>query len=313
MTTTRVRNSSSRRSELTRITCTDGVELAVRDSGPTDAPIAVVLAHGFCLRMAAWRQQLTALEHDHPELRVITYDQRGHGASDTGAPERCTIEQLGRDLNSVLDAVDHAGPVVVVGHSMGGMTILSHAAQFPTQIGRRIHGAVLVSTAAQGLDVAGVLPGWNTPLVSMLRYAVWAVPQPATHLQRAALRAAALAIHAAKAGGLRLPQLANTVSEGVIGSAGFTTMAAFLGSLQHHDETAALPTLSRIPTIVVCGELDHLTPLRNSHLIACAIDSAQLVTCAGVGHMTPFDAPSAVTAAITAVVHQVHRTTVPTA
>ena len=82
---------------------------------------------------------------------MVFYDQRGHGRSGEAAPETYTLTQLGKDLETVLQVVAPRGMIVLVGHSMGGMTVLSHARQFPEQYGRRIVGAALISSAAEGV------------------------------------------------------------------------------------------------------------------------------------------------------------------
>ena len=128
------------------VTTADGVDLAVREVGPADAPLTVVFSHGFCLRMAAFHFQRVRLEQEWGEqVRMVFYDQRGHGQSAEAPPDTYTIEQLGRDLEAVLAATAPKGPVVLVGHSMGGMTVLSHARQYPQRYPTRIVGVALIS------------------------------------------------------------------------------------------------------------------------------------------------------------------------
>ncbi len=113
------------------VTTPDGVPLAVREVGPEDAPLTVVFAHGFCLRMGAFHfQRMRLFDELGPQVRMIFYDQRGHGRSGEAPPETYTITQLGMDLETVLQVIAPRGPIVVVGHSMGGMTVLSHARQY---------------------------------------------------------------------------------------------------------------------------------------------------------------------------------------
>src|SRR6201995_616920 len=134
------------------VTTPDGVPLAVREVGPTDAPLTVVFAHGFCLRMGAFHFQRMRLSDEWgPQVRMIFYDQRGPGRSGDAPPETYTIAQLGMDLETVLQVIAPRGPILLVGHSMGGMTVLSHARQFPEHYGGRITGAALISSAAEGV------------------------------------------------------------------------------------------------------------------------------------------------------------------
>ena len=141
------------------VTAADGVPLAVREVGPSDAALTVVFAHGFCMCMGAFHFQRARLEEEWGEqVRMVFYDQRGHGQSGRAPVETYTVEQLGRDLEAVLAVTVPRGPVVVVGHSMGGMSILSHARQFSAALrlpcGRRrvdlVGGRGRVAVTARG-------------------------------------------------------------------------------------------------------------------------------------------------------------------
>ena len=93
------------------VTTPDGVDLAVREVGPEDAPLTVVFAHGFCLRMGAFYFQRARLaEQWGPQVRMVFYDQRGHGQSAEASPDTYTVEQLGKDLETVLAVMAPRGP-----------------------------------------------------------------------------------------------------------------------------------------------------------------------------------------------------------
>ena len=163
------------------VTTADGVPLAVREVGPADAPLTVVFAHGFCLRMGAFHFQRARLtEQWGPQVRMVFYDQRGHGQSGAAPPESYTVPQLGQDLEAVLAVMAPRGPVVLVGHSMGGMTVLAHARQYPQRYRSRIVGVALISTAAEGVS--------RSPLGEILR-------NPALEAARIAVRYAPKTVH----------------------------------------------------------------------------------------------------------------------
>ena len=144
------------------VTTPDGVPLAVREVGPEDAPLTVVFAHGFCLRMGAFYFQRARLtEQWGPQVRMVFYDQRGHGQSGDTPPESCTVPQLGHDLETVLAVMAPRGPVVLVGHSMGGMTVFAHARLYPQRYPARVVGVALISSAAEGVS--------RSPLGEVLR------------------------------------------------------------------------------------------------------------------------------------------------
>jgi pimeloyl-ACP methyl ester carboxylesterase len=141
----------------------DGAELHVEAAGPADAPLTVVLVHGWTLSSASWRAQVEALVGSPGAgVRVLAYDQRGHGRSTPGDEwwtgvahpkwgSGPSVDQLGRDLDAVLEALAPKGPVILAGHSMGGMTIMALADQRPELFGDRVRGVLLVDTSSGGL------------------------------------------------------------------------------------------------------------------------------------------------------------------
>src|SRR3954449_13470436 len=134
----------------------DGVDLHVEVEENAGAQLTVVLAHGFTARLAEWQLQREALR---PRARLVLFDQRGHGRSGWTDLTKATIDRTGRDLGEVLDATTPEGPVVLAGHSMGGMSIMALARQRPELFGPRVVGVFLMATSAGGLVETGIL-GW---------------------------------------------------------------------------------------------------------------------------------------------------------
>ena len=125
------------------VTTPDGVPLVVREVGPVTAPLTVVFAHGFCLRMGSFHFQRAALAEQWGEqVRMVFYDQRGHGGSGAAPVQTYTVSQLGQDLETVLQVMVPRGPVILVGHSMGG-PVAVEAAEL---LGDRVIGIVGVDT-----------------------------------------------------------------------------------------------------------------------------------------------------------------------
>jgi pimeloyl-ACP methyl ester carboxylesterase len=116
--------------------------------------LTVVFVHGYALNLDSWHFQRAAYRG---LVRAVYYDQRSHGRSGRSAEEHANIEQLGQDLLRVLDQAVPEGPVVLVGHSMGGMTIVALAEEHPELFGDRIVGVGLVGTTAGGLDPSRVV------------------------------------------------------------------------------------------------------------------------------------------------------------
>jgi pimeloyl-ACP methyl ester carboxylesterase len=132
----------------------DGVDLHVEVDENPDARLTVVLAHGFTARLAEWELQREELR---PRARLVLFDQRGHGRSGWTKLTQATIDRTGRDLGEVLDATTPEGPVVLAGHSMGGMSVMALARQRPELFGTRVVGVFLLATSAGGLVESGLV------------------------------------------------------------------------------------------------------------------------------------------------------------
>jgi pimeloyl-ACP methyl ester carboxylesterase len=107
-----------------------GVRLAIRDYQAADEEVTVILLQGFCLNQNSWNGQVHRLRRRWgSRMRVLTYDHRGHGHSGAAASHTYRVHTQADDLVSVLAALHVRTPLVVVGHSMGGMTALTFAGQ----------------------------------------------------------------------------------------------------------------------------------------------------------------------------------------
>src|SRR3954447_26541962 len=155
MLITRGYNGTVRHTEVpmphrSEATLPDGVRLHVETFGPADAPVTVVLLHGWCLDRRTWQHQIAALRKLPNKPRVIAYDARGHGHSSPTLLRSATLQQLGADLAEVLRRYAPQGPIVLAGHSMGGMTIMEYAHGCPDEFADRVAGLLFVSTTAEG-------------------------------------------------------------------------------------------------------------------------------------------------------------------
>ena len=131
----------------------DGTRLHVEvvdGDGPT-----IVMAHGFSLDSTQWHYQIRDLA---PAFRLVIYDHRGHGRSEKARRGDWSLDALARDMEAVIREHGGSGPVALLGHSMGGMTVLRFAKLFPEQIGSRVAAVVLVNTTAADV-MGGMLPG----------------------------------------------------------------------------------------------------------------------------------------------------------
>jgi pimeloyl-ACP methyl ester carboxylesterase len=265
--------------ENRRISTSDGAELAVTLAGPRTGPL-VVLAHGFTNGREVWAPVAHRLIR--AGVRVALYDHRGHGSSTAGTDGH-TIERLGRDLAELLAALD-ARDAVLAGHSMGGMTIQSFAAQQPDVVRDRVAALVLVATAAHGIG----------------------------RDERSNHRAARAAGHRATERAVR-SRVGHAFFRSVYGRAvrradlvlsqqGFlaTTSAAraqFVDAMLSMDLRRANGAI-RVPTTVLIGDRDTLLPPALGQEVAASINGSRIVRLPEVGHMLPLEAPEQVVEAI---------------
>jgi non-heme chloroperoxidase len=249
----------------------DGAVLSATVAGPADGD-TVVLSHCWTGSRAVWAPVARRLVERG--LRVVLYDQRGHGESTVGR-DGCTIERLGADLRDVLAAVD-ATDAVVVGHSMGGMTVQAFALHHPDAARTHVRSIVLVATAAGGLGVAGaaslaaaVIASPVLERVMRSRRGHWFVRNTVGREVRHAHLAATRDLFVQTAPDVRRD---------------------FLVAMQSMD---LRPGLSKVeaPATVVIGTRDRLTPPRLGRDLAATLPDARLVELDDRGHMLPFEAP----------------------
>ncbi|MEV5412432.1 alpha/beta hydrolase [Thermopolyspora sp. NPDC052614] len=143
------------------VTTDDGVRLAADVDECPSPEYAVVFAHGWVLNRQAWRFQRRALAGT---ATLVFYDQRGHGGSAPGPDGSLTVDRLGDDLAAVVErTVPDGVPVVVAGHAMGSVAIMSLAARRPELFGSRIVGSVLLSPSCGRLAYEALVPArWRT-------------------------------------------------------------------------------------------------------------------------------------------------------
>ncbi len=281
------------------VVASDGVTIHVEIDGDQNAPVTIVFAHGFTLSMDSFHFQRRDLGD---VARLVFYDQRSHGASGRSTPEHSTVDQLGKDLYAVLQAVASSGPVILVGHSMGGMTILALADQHPELFGDRIVGVALLATSTGNLakSILG-LPGWAARLVDP------AVPQLAKIVRsRASLLednrklGSDFAFMATRrlSYGTDVPPSLVAFMERMLSATSVEVMSEFFDTFLSHDKLKALDVLGNIPVLISCGDRDLLTPLSHSEVIAAALPDAELQVIAAGGHMSLIDRYPAVNRAL---------------
>ncbi|MGY1702917.1 alpha/beta fold hydrolase [Geodermatophilus sp. SYSU D00766] len=269
------------------VTTEDGVALHVEEFGAEQPVATVVLAHGYVQSSRLWAGQVRDLLEARPDLRVVTYDHRGHGRSGATTRDRATIEHLGRDMARVVEEVAPAGPVVVAGHSMGGMTLMALAEQRPDLFGSRVVGVAFVGTSSGGLDA--VTYGLPAPVARVVKRLLPVLNERAVRAEQAGRpRAVGPLDMKLIFGGTADPADVRLAME-VHRACTAETVAAFLPTFSDHDRATALEALAEVPALVAVGDADRLCPVEHSRAIAEALPLAELAVYPGVGHMVQLE------------------------
>ncbi|MGW5846895.1 alpha/beta fold hydrolase [Streptomyces sp. NPDC055254] len=268
-------------------------------------PATVVFCHGYCLGQDSWHFQRAALRG---VVRSLYWDQRSHGRSARGLAqadgEPVTIDQLGRDLKAVIDAAAPEGPLILVGHSMGGMTIMGLADQFPDLVRDRVVGVALVGTSSGRLgEVTYGLPSVGTVAVRRLLPGVLKALGSQVELVEKGRRATADLF----AGMIKMysfgsrdvdPGVAR-FAERLIEATPIDVVAEFYPAFQTHDKTAALQRFADIPVSVIAGAKDMITPAGHSQAIKDMLPGAELTVLESAGHLMMLEQPETVTRLLT--------------
>jgi pimeloyl-ACP methyl ester carboxylesterase len=267
----------------------DGTALHVEVHGPEDAP-TVVLSHGWTCAIRFWTPQLRRLATTH---RVVAYDQRGHGRSGTPHAGGFGAQALADDLSAVLRATVHQEhPAVVVGHSMGAMSIVAWAGEHPDEVRQYAAAVLLASTGVDDLVSDSLLvrlpTGWRRTraLVGRLVLTAPGPMGPRSPLTRRGVRYVALSAGAS-------PAQVEFCERIILGCAprARTGWGRALTSLDLRQAVARLD----VPAIVLVGGADRLTPPVHARRLAADLPRLErLIELPGVGHMSPVEQPEAV-------------------
>ena len=301
----------------TAVRTEDGVTLHIEIDDPATSRAGaptVVLSHGFTVSSRAWVFQRRALTE--AGYRVVSYDHRGHGRSGQGDAEHATIERLGHDLHLVLehvvDVIAPDVPVVLVGHSMGGMTLMAFGETYPELIGSRIVGAAFVATSAGG-EGQLISLGYGAAIGRLIgRWGPGALQRLSR--QEQVFRSLRRFGRDVEDYFVEHYSFASPVSQTLVRFTGdlafetsFATIGGFIATFNDHDRRDALEAWGAVPALVVTAEDDRLTPLEHGRLVADSIPGAEHVVVADAGHMVMLEHPDIVSREILELLGQVGR------
>jgi pimeloyl-ACP methyl ester carboxylesterase len=262
------------------IPVSDGGSIHIVEEGPV-AGTQILLLHGITLSAAVWHYQLRDLAG--AGFRVVAMDFRGHGRSVPGR-DGLTIDRLAVDVEEVIGALDLTG-VVLAGHSLGGMVALRMLARDPdSAAGRgRIRSLVLVATSAspvrhRGFPLARGLVAAARPL--LIRSAALSARLPGPTLPAHDLAFLLARITFGEGASPGQVSFTGELTAGVPAR----VSAQLLLEILRFDEEDTLGSI-RLPTTVIVGDHDLMTPVAQARAMVAAIPGARLLLLPGCGHM----------------------------
>lgn len=275
----------SLRSDGPEVITPDGVVVHTEvDEGPSD-DCTLVFVHGYGLNLDCWHFQRL---HFRGRLRQVFYDQRSHGRSSRSEAELCRIPQLADDLYQVLQEVVGDAPVIMIGHSMGGMTIMRLAQTRPELFGSQILGVALFSTSAgELLDHSPIrgIPGRTfhrvaEPVMAGLNR----IPELVAQGRRAGSDLGYV-VTRRLAFGPEVPTSYVDFASEMLAQIPLEVVADYYPAFAELDEFRALEILSTVPTVVVGGVNDVITPIEHTARIIDLLPKAEAIRVENCGHL----------------------------
>jgi len=262
----------------------DGTPLNVEiDEAERKTP-TIVFLHGWVENIDVWHYQRLALRG---RVRMVFVDLRSHGRSGRSYASNSSLADLADDLAVVIKQLVPRGPIVLVGHSMGGMTIMELARSQPKLFGSRVKGVVLLGTSSGRLMRSS--PGLRY-LIPMLRVGAPVLDWGRRFNSYSVIRRWGLGPEAEE----RHVDMANEM----LLEAPTHVLSDFYNNFVGLDLTSGLADLGRARTVVMGGTADLMTPLRHSRRLADQIPGAELIVLDDIGHMLMFEDHEAVTRAV---------------
>jgi pimeloyl-ACP methyl ester carboxylesterase len=258
----------------------DGTELALRAVGPADAP-TLVFAHGFSLDLTSWHYQWMGLSN---RFRCVLFDFRSHGRSQAAVNGDVSIGAMAHDLASILDAAPDGRRLVLVGHSMGAMTVLALGESRPDLFAGRLAGVVLVGASSSNLlrGAMGSVTRLLRPRLGNMREAARRVDRVRRHVVARPGDIGGLAARLTQFG----PDASPALVDHVVGLAARAPSSVWTDGLASLMDTDLRHTVRhvRVPALVVVGDHDRVTSPAASVDLAEGLPDGRLELIAGAGH-----------------------------
>ncbi len=270
----------------------DGTDIyleVVRARAPDETRPAVIFVHGFCLDMGTFHFQRRALS-ERGDHRLVFYDQPGHGRSGRLESGEYELSALGETLRTVIDRTVPTGPVVLVGHSMGGMTIMAFAERYPEMFDQRVVGVVLMATSGGRLaetkfGLPAIIGRVGAPLLPWVNGATRLTGGMLDRGRQAAGDLAWLLTRRYGFGSSKPSPALVSYVEQMNARTSTETVARYLRTLYTHARYPALAALRHNPALVIVGDQDMITPVIHSEEILRRLPQAEFVKVPDGGHV----------------------------
>ena len=268
------------------VTTPDGVVLHTEvDEGAGD-DLTLVYVHGYALNLDCWHFQRL---HSRGQFRQVLYDQRSHGRSTRSEAERCRIPQLAEDLYQVLEEVVGPGPVVLIGHSMGAMTIMRLAQSRPELFGSRVLGVALFCTSAGELTdhspIRGIPARTFHRVAEPLMAGLNRIPELVSQGRRAGSDLGYVVTRRMAFGSDDVPPSYVDFASEMLAEIPLEVVADYYPAIGELDEYQALEIVTKVPTVVVGGENDMITPIEHTARIVELLPDAEAIRVEECGHL----------------------------
>jgi pimeloyl-ACP methyl ester carboxylesterase len=266
-----------------RLPRSDGTELHIESYGPTDAP-SLLLTHGWGTTSAQWyafMQQVGA------RFRLVVWDLPGLGRSTRPTTAEYSLDKMAQDLEAILTLLGPR-PVVLIGHSIGGMILLTFCRLFPDALGRRVGGLVLAHTTytnpVRTTAKRRLYTMLQKPVLEpLLRLTIWLSPVVWLLNVLSYLNGSAHASTARQSfAGTQTREQVKFVTRCLLHTSPAVLAHGMFGMLRY-EATTTLATIN-VPVLLVTGDEDTTVLPETSTFMQAAIPGAQLTTLTPAKH-----------------------------
>ena len=275
----------SLRSDGPDVTTPDGVVLHTEVDEGAAEDVTLLYVHGYGLNMDCWHFQRL---HFRGQLRQVFYDQRSHGRSSRSEAERCRIPQLGDDLYQVMQELVGSAPVILIGHSMGGMTIMRLARTHPELFGGQVLGVALLCTSAGEMADHSPIRGIPGRTFSRIAEPVLAglnrIPELVAQGRRAGSDLG-FVVTSRLAFGSDVPASYVDFASEMLAEIPLEVVADYYPAFAELDEYQSLEIFGTVPALVVGGENDVITPIEHTARIIELLPKAEAIRVENCGHL----------------------------